>query len=81
KIFKYKRAQICVIVEMVTGHIGLNRHHLYKMGKAITHICRLCKEEEETPYNLIFGCPPLEQKMMALEGELGEQRLSLEDFI
>ncbi|QQP56640.1 Uncharacterized protein FKW44_001368 [Caligus rogercresseyi] len=65
---------------MVTCHIGLNRH-LYKMGKAIIPICRLCEEEEETTYHLIFGCLPLRQKMMALEGEIGKQCLSLEDFI
>ncbi|QQP42465.1 Hypothetical protein FKW44_017147, partial [Caligus rogercresseyi] len=51
------------------------------MGEVITPICRLSEEEEETLYPLILGYPHLRQKMMTLEVEIGERRLSLKDFI
>ncbi|QQP54297.1 Hypothetical protein FKW44_007091, partial [Caligus rogercresseyi] len=38
-------------------------------------------EEEETPYHLIFDCPSTRQKIISLEGDIGERRLAFEDFI
>ncbi|QQP55121.1 Uncharacterized protein FKW44_008206 [Caligus rogercresseyi] len=49
------------------------------MGKVISPICRLCEEEEETPYHLIFDCPSTRQKIISLEEEIGERRLAFED--
>ncbi|QQP51308.1 Uncharacterized protein FKW44_012631 [Caligus rogercresseyi] len=51
------------------------------MGKVESPTCRLCNDDEETPYHLIYNCPLTRQKMKQLEGNIGEQRLSLEDYI
>ncbi|QQP54029.1 Hypothetical protein FKW44_006715 [Caligus rogercresseyi] len=43
-------------------------------GKGHTHNLRLCEEEEENPYHLIFDCPSTRQKIISLRREIGERR-------
>ncbi|QQP34842.1 Uncharacterized protein FKW44_022880, partial [Caligus rogercresseyi] len=65
------------IVAIVSGHIGLNSH-LFKIGKAESSTCRLCKEEEETPIHLIFDCARTVKEMYQLAEESKAKKTPME---
>ena len=61
KVEKYlksiSRPDLSKLVQFITGHCNLMRHK--SLQGNIEPLCRLCKEEEETPWHLATGCPSL----------------------
>ncbi|QQP38021.1 Uncharacterized protein FKW44_018490 [Caligus rogercresseyi] len=49
------------------------------MGKSLDSTCRLCGEDEETPYHLIHDCGCTMREMTELAAAAQERKLSLED--
>ena len=55
---KGSRSDIGKLVQFITGHCNLLRHKSLQ-DKSIEPMCRLCNEEEETPWHLATECPVL----------------------
>ena len=52
------RSDLGRLVQFITGHCNMNRHG-NKKNPNLDPICRLCKEEEETPWHIVRECPCL----------------------
>jgi hypothetical protein len=58
-VLSLSRTQIRVVTGLMTGHCNL-RKHLHTMGIfKENHVCRLCSEEEETTFHIVFECEVL----------------------
>ena len=61
KVAKYlkniERNDLSKLVQFITGHCNLMRHK--SLSNQSEPTCRLCKEEEETPWHLATECPSL----------------------
>ena len=55
---KISRCDLSKLVQFITGHANLMRHKSLQDNQ-IEPLCRLCKEEEETPWHLATDCPTL----------------------
>ncbi|KLO16684.1 hypothetical protein SCHPADRAFT_822815 [Schizopora paradoxa] len=55
------RRQHNMLVQLRTGHIGLNGH-LFKIGKALTAECLHCEGETETVAHFLMRCPAYERE-------------------
>lgn len=58
-ILTYTRKELGYLIQVFTGHACL-KYHLHKMGITKDSICRLCLEEEESSYHVVYQCPALE---------------------
>ena len=54
------RHDVGLMVQAITGHCWLRRHQSL-ISSDVDPVCRLCNEEEETPWHLIGECPALWQ--------------------
>ena len=52
------RQQLSVVIGLITGHLGLNSH-LYKIGKDINPLCKMCLTGNETVEHLLCECESL----------------------
>jgi ribonuclease HI len=59
-LLKQSREQLSSLIQWITGFCNLMRHR-HKKNKVIMDLCRLCKEEPETPEHLSYECPRLVQ--------------------
>ena len=57
-LINLNRADLGLMVEMLTGHNRLNRHQSL-VDKDVSPTCRKCREEDETSYHIIAACPRL----------------------
>ena len=57
-LINLNRADLGLMVEMLTGHNRLNRHQSL-VDKDVPPTCRKCNEEEETAYHIVAACPRL----------------------
>lgn len=53
-LMDYSRAKLGPFINILTGHC-LNRH-LHRLGVALSPLCRLCWEEEETVVHILCEC-------------------------
>lgn len=58
-VLEYSRKELGYLIQVFTGHACL-KYHLHKMGVVSDNICRLCLEEEESSYHVVYQCPALE---------------------
>jgi hypothetical protein len=67
-VLQLSRTQIRVVTGLMTGHCNL-RKHLYTMGIFKENpVCRLCNEEEETTFHIVFKCEVLARRQFNLLG-------------
>ena len=52
KLLSMSRQQLSVVIDLLTGHLGLNGN-LYKFGKDINPLCRRCLNGNETVEHLL----------------------------
>ena len=52
------RLEMGRLVQLITGHCNMNKHFNLK-NRSHSPLCRLCQEEEETPWHVITECPSL----------------------
>ena len=50
-------------IQLFTGHNYL-RYHQFKIGRVLSKVCRLCKNEEETSAHLVWHCESLARKRL-----------------
>jgi hypothetical protein len=56
KVLQLSRTQIRAVTGLMTGHCNL-RKHLHTMGIFKENpVCRVCNEEEETTFHILFEC-------------------------
>lgn len=66
---KLNRTQHSLLVQLRTGHIGLNMH-LHRIGCVDDPTCPACKASEETVHHLIFECPAYQHERHQLRATL-----------
>jgi hypothetical protein len=67
-VLRLSRTQIRVVTGLMTGYCNL-RKHLYTMGIFKENpVCRLCNEEEETTFHIVFECEVLVRRQFNLLG-------------
>jgi hypothetical protein len=73
---KLTRSQTSVIVQLRTGHIGLNKH-LARIKKADSPLCPSCHVAEESVHHFMFECPAYQNERHHLARALGRKASSL----
>lgn len=68
KLLQLNKKQLRKVVGLFTGHCQL-RKHLNNIGVADDPACRLCGEEDETPFHILCECPVLAAKRHEHFGE------------
>jgi ribonuclease HI len=66
------RQDAVILVQLRTGHLGLNSH-LARIRRADSTVCQ-CGAEEETVRHFLFQCPQWSAHRRALQEALGERR-------
>jgi hypothetical protein len=71
------RQQLSIVIGLLIEHLGLNGH-LYKIGKDINPLCRMCLNGNETVEHLLCECESLTMSLGRIFGQsFGElQQLS-----
>ena len=70
------KAQASIIFQLCSKHAPLRRY-LYRIGKADSPLCMLCRHGEETVHHYLFDCPAHEHARFALRRKLGRLSKSL----
>jgi hypothetical protein len=70
------RAQTSVLIQLRTGHIGLNKH-LARIKRSDTPLCPSCRLAEESVHHLLFDCPAYRNERHLLNQALGRKASSL----
>ena len=70
------RAQSSIIVQLRTGHIGLNKH-LARINRSDTPLCPSCKLAVESVHHFLFDCPAYRNERHTLNQALGRKASSL----
>jgi ribonuclease HI len=70
------RAQTSILVQLRTGHIGLNKH-LARINKSESALCPTCSLSEESVHHLLFECPSHRNARHHLTKALGRKASSL----
>ena len=73
--FKMTRAQLRLVIGILTGHCALNRH-LAKMGLEEDPMCPRCWTAEETAEHFLTSCPAL---FLERGQTLGDSTISKEE--
>ncbi|KLO14092.1 hypothetical protein SCHPADRAFT_889563 [Schizopora paradoxa] len=63
---KFTRRQHNIMVQLRTGHIGLNGH-LFRIGKSLTPDCPHCEGVTETVAHFLMACPRYERERAGLQ--------------
>ncbi len=63
---KLSRRQQSLLVQLRTGHIGLN-HHLHRIGRALVPDCPHCEGVSETVVHFLLKCPNYSDERKALQ--------------
>ena len=66
-IMNQSRCKLNRIIGFVTGHGRLN-YHQFRIGNAVTPLCRLCGEEEETGWHIMGECPAIARERFSFLG-------------
>jgi hypothetical protein len=70
------RAQTSILVQLRSGHIGLNKH-LARLKTADSPLCPSCNLSEESVHHLLFECPAYQNERFLLRQKLGRKAASL----
>lgn len=70
------RAQSSVLIQLRTGHIGLN-HHMKRIKKTQNDSCPNCAGIAETIHHYLFDCPEYDHERHELGRRLGRDAKSL----
>ena len=70
------RAQASTLFQLRSKHVLL-RNYLFRIGKADSPICTLCRCGEETVHHFLFDCPVHEHARFKLGRKLGRLSKSL----
>jgi ribonuclease HI len=70
------RAQSSIVIQMRTGHIGLNLH-LARINKSDTSLCPSCSQADESVHHFLFECRRYRNERHLLTKALGRKASSL----
>ena len=70
------KAQASILFQLHSKHVPLHRY-LYRIGKADSPLCMLCRHGEETVHHYLFDFPTHEHARFALQHKLGQLSKSL----
>ena len=74
------KAQASILFQLHSKHAPLHRY-LYRIGKADSPLCTLCRHGEETVHHYLFDCPTHEHARFALRCKWGQLSKSLRHIL
>jgi hypothetical protein len=67
-VLQLSRRQIRAVTGLMTGHCNLRKHLYIIVIVKENPVCRLCSEEEETTFHIVFECEVLARWRFSLLG-------------